>query len=408
MSSTGTATRGFLFADLRGYSAYTEREGDEAARRLIGRFRELVRHEIDAHSGAEIRTEGDSFYVVFDSVAEAVLAGVDISNAAAAESTRAAGAPIRVGIGIHAGETRDGEEGIVSSAVNIAARVCSVAEPGEVLVTDTVRALTRTSVPVRFAPRGRRRLKGIAEPIQLYRVGDGAAATTDRSRGRMAGAVIGGLGMVGVAVIVTVVLQGRDPTTGSTASRTASPSTSVPSSPEETHDLGRFTDPGEFPNEDELALLDRLPPGATSSCARADPSTYPAHYFPISEDNDYVIVRPVGIRAGITCLTGGNTATYLQVATQASQDLNYADEVLGNLLLRRRIEEGSCRERSRAWEAWTSGAHSGRVMCFIREGEAVLEWSYIEPNIFAIATRRDGDRSALYEWWEDTGRWLSR
>ena len=47
-------------------------------------------------------------------------------------------------------------------------------------------------------------------------------------------------------------------------------------------------------------------------------------------------------------------------------------------------------------------------MCFTREGEAVLEWTYPEPNIYAIATRRDGDFVALYEWWEDPGRRLAR
>ncbi|MBA2634856.1 MAG: diguanylate cyclase [Chloroflexi bacterium] len=66
-------TRGFLFADLRGYSAFTEQYGDQAARELLARYRRAVRDVISCTGGAEIRTEGDSFYVVFDSVSRAVV-----------------------------------------------------------------------------------------------------------------------------------------------------------------------------------------------------------------------------------------------------------------------------------------------------------------------------------------------
>ena len=52
----------------------------------------------------------------------------------------------------------------------MAARVCSQARPGELLVTDTVRALTRTFLPVKFTDRRVRKLKGIEEPVTLYRV----------------------------------------------------------------------------------------------------------------------------------------------------------------------------------------------------------------------------------------------
>ena len=54
--------------------------------------------------------------------------------------------------------------------MNVAARVCAQAEAGEILVTETVRSLTRTYLRPTFAPRGTRRLKGISEPIALYRV----------------------------------------------------------------------------------------------------------------------------------------------------------------------------------------------------------------------------------------------
>ncbi len=160
-------TRGFLFSDLRGYSAYTERRGDRVARELLTRYRRVVREAIAAFGGAEIRTEGDSFYVVFDSVSQAVQAALAIQHGLSQET----GEPIWAGIGVHAGDVEDDvEQGIVSSAVNIAARICALAQPGEVLVSETVRQLTRTYLEVTFIPRGRRRLKGISEPVAVYRV----------------------------------------------------------------------------------------------------------------------------------------------------------------------------------------------------------------------------------------------
>jgi class 3 adenylate cyclase len=164
---TGT-TRGFLFADLRGYTAYVERHGDAAAASLLDRYRSFVRSVVASHEGAEIRTEGDSFYVVFPSASRAVAAGLAITEEAGRRSQADPDHPIAVGVGIHAGETADTLEGPVGSAVNIAARICSQARPGEVLVSDTVRNLVRTSMPVGFTDRGRRSVKGLAEPLRLF------------------------------------------------------------------------------------------------------------------------------------------------------------------------------------------------------------------------------------------------
>jgi class 3 adenylate cyclase len=130
-------TRGFLFADLRGYTSYVEEHGDHAGALLLERYRSLVRDAVAAAGGAEIKTEGDSFYVVFDSASAAVRCGQEIISAADA----APGEPIRVGVGVHAGETVGTAEGFVGSAVNIAARLCSQARAGELVVSDTVRKL---------------------------------------------------------------------------------------------------------------------------------------------------------------------------------------------------------------------------------------------------------------------------
>jgi class 3 adenylate cyclase/dipeptidyl aminopeptidase/acylaminoacyl peptidase len=221
-------TRGFLFSDLRGYTSYVEERGDRAARNLLASYRRTVRHVIDDFDGAEIRTEGDSFYVVFLSVSDAVLAGLAIQDRLAVSNED----PVRAGIGIHAGEVEDdADEGIVSSAVNVAARICAIAEPGEVLVSELVQGLTRSYLDVQFIRRGRRRLKGIRSPVIVYRVqSDGHADT--RHRGKWAAARTGLVSAPALATATVLVVAGaivgaallREGLAGGFTPQTSSPS----------------------------------------------------------------------------------------------------------------------------------------------------------------------------------------
>ncbi|MDP9244202.1 MAG: ABC transporter substrate-binding protein [Chloroflexota bacterium] len=216
----GSVTRGFLFADLRGYTSFVETHGAATAADLLTRFRFIVREQIDRFAGAEIRTEGDSFYVVFGSVSDAVRGGLAITEAAREAVSERPDEPIRVGIGIHAGETIETPEGFVGSPVNIAARICAIAQPGEVLVSDTVRALTQTLLPVRFIPRGRRQLKGLADPIALYAVqptaatgvwGGGRRSTWRRRRWLVSAGAAAALALVALAFWISRPAVGLPP-----------------------------------------------------------------------------------------------------------------------------------------------------------------------------------------------------
>ena len=205
-------TRGFLFADLRGYTAYVESHGDAVASELLDVYRRMMRDTIARHGGAEIKTEGDSFYVVFPSASSAVICGLSIVAAAAGQSVSDPDHPIQVGVGVNAGEAVAAAEGYVGSAVNIAARVCALAKAGEVLVTDTVRGLTRTSGRLTFSPVGRRTLKGIAEPMLLFRAQASASllAATTGGRGpiwRRPRVAVGAGGLLVVSVLLAVALR---------------------------------------------------------------------------------------------------------------------------------------------------------------------------------------------------------
>ena len=93
-----------------------------------------MRASVARWDGAEIKTEGDSFYVVFPAVSAAVQCGLEIVEDAGHRTTDDGDAKpaIPVGIGIHAGDEIETPDGYVGSAVNIAARICAIARPGGV------------------------------------------------------------------------------------------------------------------------------------------------------------------------------------------------------------------------------------------------------------------------------------
>ncbi|HYI21554.1 MAG TPA: adenylate/guanylate cyclase domain-containing protein [Candidatus Limnocylindrales bacterium] len=199
--------RCFLFADLRGYTAYIESAGNASGVALLDDYLAIMRRAVAGHNGAEIKVEGDGFHAVFPSASSAVMCGLEICHAAEEASAAQPDRPIRVGIGIHAGEAVETADGYIGSAVNIAARVCAAAAAGEVLVTSTVRGVAQASIPVRFEKRGSRRLKGIAEPVELFAavpVDTPVARKRPSSRWLAAGAVavVIALGVLGGAAIV--------------------------------------------------------------------------------------------------------------------------------------------------------------------------------------------------------------
>ena len=229
--------RGLLFADLRGFTEFVERQGNEAAAELLSRYRSLVRAAVARYEGAEVKTEGDSFYVVFPTATSAVLCGVAVVEGAAEANRLEPGRPIRVGVGVHAGESVETPEGFVGVAVNVAARVCAEAAAGEVIVTESLRAITGAMPELSFEAIGRRRLKGVRDPIMLYRiVGPASSAATRWSRlpksvvrGRPAGIGILGAGVAVVGIALLGVITFRGSFAGAAASLPASTASAISS-----------------------------------------------------------------------------------------------------------------------------------------------------------------------------------
>jgi class 3 adenylate cyclase len=151
-----------LFTDIVDSTSTAERLGDRAWRDKLAEHNELIRFELDRFRGREIDTTGDGFLAVFDGAERAVLAARSMSTALGRT-----GLVIRSGI--HTGEIEFVPGNVRGIAVHVAARIVSLARPGEVLVSWTTRDLM-TGTTLAFEERGLHELKGLSEPRALYAV----------------------------------------------------------------------------------------------------------------------------------------------------------------------------------------------------------------------------------------------
>jgi len=159
-----------LFADIADSTALTERLGDAAFRAKARELGVALRAVIRECAGTPVEgpTLGDGVLAVFKSAREAIEAAVQCRDEASH-----AGLPLHVGV--HAGDVMrekdpDGRANVYGGAVNLAARIAGASAPGEILVSDIVRGLARTSAGVEFEDRGEHELKGIADPQRLFAV----------------------------------------------------------------------------------------------------------------------------------------------------------------------------------------------------------------------------------------------
>jgi adenylate cyclase len=151
------------FLDLTGYTALTEERGDEAGADLADRLATLVNQAAQPHGGHPVKWLGDGVMFYFPEPEAAVSAGLDL-----VEQTPAT-VDVRARVGINAGRVifRDGD--YFGKTVNVASRIADYARPGEVLVSDEVRARW-SGDGVRFEPIGPVALKGLRDELTLYAV----------------------------------------------------------------------------------------------------------------------------------------------------------------------------------------------------------------------------------------------
>jgi len=162
-----------LAADVAGYSRLMGADEEGTYERLKAHIRELVDPKIEEHRGRTVKNTGDGFLAEFPSVVDGVRCAVEIQRGMV---DREAEVPderrIEFRVGINLGDVIAETDDIFGDGVNIAARLETLAEPGGVLISNTVFDQVRDRLPFAFEDIGEHQVKNIARPVRGYRLRD--------------------------------------------------------------------------------------------------------------------------------------------------------------------------------------------------------------------------------------------
>jgi class 3 adenylate cyclase len=161
----GTVT--ILFSDIEGSSALNERLGDVRWLELLRAHQRLVRDQVQACGGFEVKSQGDGFMIAFPSARRAIECARAIQTAIARDL---GDHPIRVRIGLHTGEAIRDESDFYGKNVVVAARIADEARGGEILVSSVVKQLTESAGDVGFEDAREVELAGLTGTHALYKV----------------------------------------------------------------------------------------------------------------------------------------------------------------------------------------------------------------------------------------------
>jgi len=182
MTSLPSGTVTFVFTDIEGSTALLKRLGDRYPE-LLAAHRQIVRDVFEAHGGVEIDTQGDAFFFAFARARDAVAAAADVQKEHA-KHPWPGGETVRVRMGLHTGEPAVGDEGYHGVDVVRAARLSATGKGGQVLLSETTRALLGSSLPdgVSVNVVGERHLKDMDEPERVFELSiDGVEAPADET-----------------------------------------------------------------------------------------------------------------------------------------------------------------------------------------------------------------------------------
>jgi class 3 adenylate cyclase len=179
MSNLPGGTVTFVFTDIEGSTRLLQELGDEGYGQVSADHRRLVRETFGARGGTEIDTQGDSFFYSFARARDAVTAAVDAQRALR-DHEWPEGKAVRVRMGLHTGEPQVGEEGYLGLDVVRAARISAAGHGGQVLISETTRALLGNQLPdgVGVHDLGKQDLKDVQHEHIYELTIDGRVAST--------------------------------------------------------------------------------------------------------------------------------------------------------------------------------------------------------------------------------------
>jgi class 3 adenylate cyclase len=159
--------RSILFTDIVGSTELTQRLGDEAAMEVVDLHDEVVRDALSKHGGREVKHTGDGIMAAFSSAVGAVKAGCHIQRSLAGRATEQLELQLRIGMA--AGEPVEQRNDLFGSTVQLAARLCAHAQPGQVLVSNAIAELCLGKA-IQFEDVGHVELKGFGTPVHVQAV----------------------------------------------------------------------------------------------------------------------------------------------------------------------------------------------------------------------------------------------
>jgi class 3 adenylate cyclase len=149
-----------LFTDIVSSTEQAARLGHRRWTRITEDHDAMTRATVQRYQGRAVKSTGDGFLITFDAGSRAVRAALDIARAATAMG-------LQLRAGVHTGEVEVRSDDVVGLPVSIAKRVCDLAGPGEVFVTEVVRLMLEGS-GMAFDERGAQELKGVPGTWQIY------------------------------------------------------------------------------------------------------------------------------------------------------------------------------------------------------------------------------------------------
>jgi class 3 adenylate cyclase len=158
--------RAVMFTDIVGSTEMTARLGDRRGVEIVRAHDALVRRALGSYGGREVKHTGDGIMASFADVAAAVACARTILEAFA-DFNQSSSEPIRVRIGLHAGEPVEDSNDLFGATVQLAARICQAAEPDTMVASSEVRAASADDTG--WVALGERWLKGFSVPVPLFR-----------------------------------------------------------------------------------------------------------------------------------------------------------------------------------------------------------------------------------------------
>ena len=158
-----------LFTDMESSTTLRQRLGDAKAQELVRIHNTIVRDALKGHGGSEIKHTGDGIMASFPGASGALECAVAIQRGVAAHVEQHPQTPLRVYIGLNAGEPISEDSDLFGTSVDLARRICDHAEPGEILASNVVRELA-AGKGFLFSDRGEVALRGFEGPVRLYEV----------------------------------------------------------------------------------------------------------------------------------------------------------------------------------------------------------------------------------------------